>query len=158
VKYGSRPPQAEDLAGLYACSRSEGFGTEVRRRLLLGNFVLSSGFFDAYYRRAVRARERIAAAFAGAFARHDLLLCPVTPDTAPAAGASAGDPLSLYLKDLYTVMPNLAGLPAISIPCGFDEAGLPIGLQLIGRPGADRQVLGAAHAFQRETGFHRMKE
>lgn len=155
VKYGYRPQGAADLSELYERSRSEGFGTEVRRRLLLGNFVLSSGFFDAYYRRAVRARERIADAFADAFRGCDLLLCPVTPDTAPLSGASAGDPLSLYLKDLYTVMPNLAGLPAISLPCGHDEAGMPVGLQLIGRHGADLQVLGAAHAFQRATDFHR---
>ena len=155
VKYGYRPPEALDLAALYSRSRSEGFGTEVKRRLLLGNFVLSSGYYDAYYRRAVKAREWISRMLDQAFERHDLLLCPTTPDTAPSLGASGGDPLTLYLKDLYTVMPNLAGLPAISIPCGFDKSGHPVGMQLIGRRGSDQQVLGAAHAFQQMTNFHR---
>jgi len=155
VKYGYRPDGAEDLIDLYARSRTEGFGDEVKRRLLLGNFVLSSGFYDAYYRRAVKAREQISLKLDQLFERVDLLLCPTTPDTAPLLGASAGDPLTLYLKDLYTVIPNLAGLPAISVPCGW-SGGLPVGMQLIGRRGDDQRVLGAAHAFQQATSHHRL--
>jgi aspartyl-tRNA(Asn)/glutamyl-tRNA(Gln) amidotransferase subunit A len=154
VKYGYRPPHATDLADLYTRSRSEGFGTEVKRRLLLGNFVLSSGFFDAYYRRAVKARELIGEALAKAFTRFDVILCPTTPDTAPLLGTSQSDPLTLYLKDLYTVIPNLAGLPAISLPCGFSEDGLPVGMQLIGRKGSDQSLLGIAHAYQQMTTHH----
>lgn len=154
VKYGYRPDGAEDLIDLYARSRTEGFGDEVKRRLLLGNFVLSSGFYDAYYKRAVKAREQISRNLDQLFERVDLLLCPTTPDTAPLLGASAGDPLTLYLKDLYTVIPNLAGLPAISVPCGW-SGGLPVGMQLIGRRADDQRVLGAAHAFQQVTNHHR---
>ena len=118
----------------------------MKRRLLLGNFVLSSGFFDAYYRRAVKARDLITRHLNDLFGRFDVLLCPTTPDTAPLLGASTSDPLTLYLKDIYTVIPNLSGLPAISLPCGQDAQGLPIGFQLIGRWGDDATVLGAAGA------------
>lgn len=157
VKYGYRPEKEADLINLYVRTRSEGFGEEVKRRLLLGNFVLSSGFFDAYYRRAVKARDLITRHLTDLFGRYDVLLCPTTPDTAPLLGSSTSDPLTLYLKDIFTVIPNLSGLPAISIPCGQDAQRLPVGFQMIGRWGDDETVLGAAAAYQQWTDHHRRR-
>lgn len=155
VKYGWRAEGWEDLEELYTQTRTQGFGTEVKRRILLGTFVLSSGYYDAYYKKALQARAVIKGAFDAAFARYDLLLTPVTPTTAPRLGESLTDPLKMYLSDIYTVPVNLAGLPGLSMPCGFDSQGLPIGAQLIGPALGDGAVLNAAYGFQLDTDYHR---
>ena len=155
VKYGWRAEDYEDLTDLYCKTRTQGFGAEVKRRVLLGTFVLSSGYYDAYYKKALQVKALIKKAFDQAFAKYDLLLTPVAPTTAPKLGESLTDPLKMYLSDIYTVSVNLAGLPALSMPCGFDGKGLPIGAQLIGPPLGDGVVLNAAHAFQLDTGWHK---
>lgn len=155
VKYGWRAEDYGDLTELYCKTRTEGFGAEVKRRILLGTFVLSAGYYDAYYKKALQAKAVIKAAYDEAFRRYDVLLTPVAPTTAPRLGESLSDPLKMYLSDIYTVPLNLAGLPGISIPCGFDAVGLPIGAQLIGPALGDGVILNAAHAFQLETEFHR---
>lgn len=154
VKYGWRAPEFEDLTDLYCCTRTEGFGSEVKRRILLGTFVLSSGYYDAYYKKALQVKALIKEAFDRAFEQYDLLLTPVAPTTAPKLGESLSDPLKMYLSDIYTVPANLAGLPALSMPCGFD-GGVPIGAQLIGPALGEAAVLNAAHAFQLDTDYHR---
>ncbi len=155
VKYGWRAEGFEDLADLYSRTRTEGFGSEVKRRILLGTFVLSSGYYDAYYKKALQVKGLIKGAFDDAFARCDLMLTPVAPATAPKLGESLGDPLQMYLSDLYTVSVNLAGLPGLSMPCGFDSKGMPIGAQLIGPALGESKVLNAAHAFQLDTDYHK---
>lgn len=155
VKYGWRAQEYEGLADLYCKTRTQGFGAEVKRRILLGTFVLSSGYYDAYYKKALQAKAVIKGAFDEAFAGCDLLLTPVAPATAPKLGESLGDPLSMYLGDVYTVPANLAGLPALSMPCGFDSKGLPIGAQLIAPHFGEGAALNAAHAFQLDTDYHR---
>jgi len=155
IKYGWRAEGYEDLADLYNRTRTEGFGAEVKRRILLGTFVLSTGYYDAYYKKALQAKALIKQAFDDAFTRYDLLLTPVSPTTAPKLGESLSDPLHMYLSDIYTVSVNLAGLPGLSMPCGFDGRGLPIGAQLIGPALGDGKVLNAAHAYQQETTFHK---
>ena len=155
VKYGWRAEGYEDLTDLYAKTRTEGFGSEVKRRILLGTFVLSSGYYDAYYKKALQVKAVIKGAFDEAFQKYDLLLTPVAPTTAPKLGESLSDPLQMYLSDIYTVSVNLAGLPGISVPCGFDSKGMPIGAQLIGPALGDGVVLNAAHAFQLETDYHK---
>lgn len=155
VKYGWRAPDYEDLTDLYCKTRTEGFGAEVKRRILLGTFVLSSGYYDAYYKKALQVKGVIKKTFDEAFARCDLMLTPVAPTTAPKLGESLSDPLQMYLSDIYTVSVNLAGLPGLSLPCGFDEGGLPIGAQLIGPALGEGTVLNAAHAFQLDTDFHK---
>ena len=155
VKYGWRAEDYEDLTDLYCKTRTQGFGSEVKRRVLLGTFVLSSGYYDAYYKKALQVKALIKKAFDQAFAQYDLLLTPVAPTTAPKLGESLTDPLKMYLSDIYTVSVNLAGLPALSMPCGFDGKGMPIGAQLIGPPLGDGVVLNAAHAFQLDTGWHK---
>ena len=154
VKYGWRAGDYEDLTDLYCKTRTEGFGREVQRRILLGTFVLSTGYYDAYYKKALQVKAVIKQAFDEAFRKYDLLLTPVAPTTAPKLGESLGDPLQMYLSDIYTVSVNLAGLPAISMPCGFDRKGMPVGAQLIGAPLMEQKVLNAAHAFQRDTDYH----
>ncbi len=151
VKYGWRAEGYEDLTDLYNKTRTQGFGWEAKRRILLGTFVLSSGYFDAYYKKALQVKAVIAAAYRAAFERFDLLLTPVAPTAAPRLGESLSDPLKMYLSDIYTVPVNLAGLPGVSVPCGADEAGLPIGAQLIGPAMGDAMVLKAADAYQREV-------
>ena len=153
VRYGRRAPGAASLTEMYERSRSEGFGREVKRRILLGTYVLSAGYYDAYYRKAQQVRALLRRDFAEAFAQCDVLVTPTAPETAFAIGERTEDPLKMYLSDVFTVSVNLAGVPAISVPCGFARR-LPIGLQLIGRPGADATVLRIADAFQRRTGHH----
>ena len=155
MKYGWRAEGYEDLTDLYQKTRTEGFGAEVKRRILLGTFVLSAGYYDAYYKKALQVKAVIKEAYDVAFQRYDLLLTPVSPNTAPRMGGSLQDPLKMYLSDIYTVSLNLAGLPGLSMPCGFDRQGLPIGAQLVGPALGEAKVLSAAHAFQLETTYHR---
>lgn len=155
VKYGWRAEGYEDLTDLYCKTRTQGFGAEVKRRILLGTFVLSSGYYDAYYKKALQAKGLIKAAFDQAFERCDLMLTPVAPTTAPKLGESLSDPLQMYLSDIDTVSVNLAGLPGLSMPCGFDKGGMPIGAQLIGPTLGEAAVLNAAHAFQMDTDYHK---
>ena len=132
VKYGYRTEQYDGLHNMYKKTRSEGFGAEAKRRIMLGSFVLSSGYYDAYYLKALRTKALIKQAFDKAFEKYDVILGPAAPTTAPKLGASLSDPLKMYLGDIYTISVNLAGLPGITLPCGTDQSGLPIGLQLIG--------------------------
>ncbi len=157
VKYGWRAEGYDGLTDLYNKTRTEGFGMEVKRRILLGTFVLSSGYYDAYYRKALQVKAVIKEAFDRAFESCDLLLPPVAPTTAPKLGESLSDPLQMYLSDVYTVSVNLAGLPGLSMPCGFDSHGLPIGAQLIGPHFGEGRLLNAAHAFQLDTDWHRRR-
>ncbi|MGD9583723.1 MAG: Asp-tRNA(Asn)/Glu-tRNA(Gln) amidotransferase subunit GatA [Lysobacterales bacterium] len=153
VRYGHRSNQAGDLAELYAETRAEGFGAEVKRRILVGSFVLSAGYYDAYYLRAQRVRRLIAEDFARAFEQVDLIAGPTTPDVAFRRGEKTADPLAMYAADINTVAVNLAGLPAISLPCGLVQ-GLPIGLQLIGPAWGEATVLAAGHRFQQISDWH----
>ena len=155
VKYGWRAEGYDDLTDLYNKTRTQGFGLEVKRRILLGTFVLSTGYYDAYYRKALQVKAVIKSAFDEAFTHCDMLLTPVAPTTAPKIGESLSDPLKMYLSDIYTVPVNLAGLPGLSMPCGFDDRGLPIGAQLIGPHFGEGRLLNAAHAFQRDTDYHK---
>jgi len=153
VKYGYRAEDAESLAAMTARSRAEGFGAEVQRRILIGTYALSAGYVDAYYRKAQQVRTLIRRDFDTAFQSVDVLLTPTAPSTAFRAGAHADDPLSMYLADLLTIPVNLAGLPAISVPCGFSSAGLPIGVQLIGNVLQEAQVLQVAHQYEQAAGI-----
>lgn len=154
IKYGYRTKDFEGLHSMYKKTRSEGFGAEVKRRIMLGSFVLSSGYYDAYYLKALRVKALIKKAFDEAFANYDLLLGPVAPTTAPKLGESLSDPIQMYLGDIYTIAVNLAGLPAISVPCGTDGKGLPIGLQLIGDCYQEKKILRAAYAYEQERKNH----
>jgi aspartyl-tRNA(Asn)/glutamyl-tRNA(Gln) amidotransferase subunit A len=149
VRYGHRSAEAENLLELYFKSRAEGFGSEVKRRIILGTYVLSSGYYDAYYGRAQKVRTLIRQDFIQAYREVDVILTPTSPTPAWKLGEKTEDPLAMYLQDIYTIGVNLAGLPAISVPCGFTAAGLPIGLQLIGQPFAEADLLAAAHAYDR---------
>jgi len=157
VKYGYRPKEIEDIGSLYLRARTEGFGTEVKHRILIGSFVLSSGYYDAYYKKAQQARALIRRSFDEAFSKFDLILGPTAPTTALKSGENQDDPLNMYLNDIYTVSVNLAGLPAISIPCGFDGKGLPVGVQLIGNDFCEQTILNAAHAYQQATSYHKLR-
>ena len=134
---------------MYKKSRSLGFGPEVKRRIMLGSFVLSSGYYDAYYLKALRTKALIKREFDRAFASYDVILAPAAPSTAPRLGQSLGDPLKMYLGDIYTISVNLAGLPGISLPCGLDSKGLPIGLQLIGDCFKEKNIIRAAYAYEK---------
>jgi aspartyl-tRNA(Asn)/glutamyl-tRNA(Gln) amidotransferase subunit A len=153
VRYGYRCENPRDLADLYKRSRGEGFGAEVKRRIMVGTYVLSAGYFDAYYLKAQRVRALIAADFTRTFESVDLLVGPTTPTAAFALGTKTSDPVTMYLEDIYTVSANLAGVPAMSIPCGFAGA-LPVGVQLIGPHFGEGRLLNAAHLYQRETDWH----
>lgn len=154
VKYGYRTEEYENLHQMYKKTRSEGFGTEVKRRIMLGSFALSSGYYDAYYMKALKTKALIKQAFDRAFEKYDIILGPVAPSTAPKLGKSLEDPLKMYLGDIYTVAANLAGLPAISVPCGIDSKGLPVGMMLTGRCFDEKSIFRAAYAYERacETG------
>lgn len=152
VKYGYRTGEAEKLHDLYVKSRSEGFGEEVKRRILLGSFALSEGYYDAYYLKALKVKRLIREAFDKVFASYDCILTPTAPTTAPKFGTSLTDPLLMYLQDADTVAVNLAGLPAISVPCGVDEAGLPIGLQFIGNAFCEETLFAAAEGYEELRG------
>ena len=151
VKYGFRAEDASSLAAMTARSRAEGFGSEVQRRILIGTYALSAGYLDAYYRKAQQVRTLIRRDFESAFASVDVLLTPTAPSTAFAAGAHADDPLAMYLADLLTIPANLAGLPAINVPCGFDSGGLPIGVQLIGNVLEEPLLLQVAHQYEQSA-------
>lgn len=155
VKYGYRSENAEGLRDIYLKSRTEGFGSEVKKRIMLGAFVLSSGYYDAYYNKALQVKALIKGAFDDAFERYDMLLGPVAPTTAPLLGESLKDPLSMYLSDIYTVSANLAGLPGLSLPCGFDSKGMPIGMQLMGKAFDDGKLLRVGGFYQEITDFHK---
>ena len=155
VKYGYRSENFSSLSDLYSSSRSEGFGKEVKKRILLGTFVLSSGYYYQYYLKALKVKTVIKKNFDEIFSKYDLILCPSVPDTAPETGKSLDNPLKMYLSDIFTVSANLAGLPAISFPCGNDSSGMPVGVQIIGKAMDDVKVLNAAHAYQKLTDFHK---
>lgn len=157
IKYGYRTPEYEGLHNMYKKTRSEGFGPEVKRRIMLGSFVLSSGYYDAYYLKALRTKALIKQEFDKAFAKYDMILGPVAPTTAPRLGESLSDPIKMYLGDIYTISVNLAGLPAISLPCGRDSKGLPIGLQLIGDCFAEKKIIRAAYTFEQTRTVERSR-
>lgn len=152
VKYGYRQKEADELHKMYKRTRSEGFGAEVKRRIMLGSFVLSSGYYDAYYLKALKVKALIKKAFDDAFAKYDVILGPVAPTTAPKLGESLSDPMKMYLGDIYTISVNLAGLPGICLPCGMDKKGLPIGLQLIGDCFAEKKLIQAAYTYEQARG------
>jgi aspartyl-tRNA(Asn)/glutamyl-tRNA(Gln) amidotransferase subunit A len=154
VRYGYRCQEPRDLLDLYKRSRGEGFGAEVKRRIMTGTYVLSTGYYDAYYLQAQKVRQLIVQDFQQAFTQVDVLMGPVTPDTAFELGAKTADPLTMYLADIYTIAANLAGIPAMSIPCGF-AAGMPVGLQIMGGHFSEGRLLNVAHHFQIETDWHR---
>lgn len=153
VKYGYRTEQYDGLHNMYKKTRSEGFGAEARRRIMLGSFVLSSGYYDAYYLKALRTKALIKQAFDKAFEKYDVILGPAAPTTAPKLGESLSDPLKMYLGDIYTISVNLAGLPGITLPCGTDQSGLPIGLQLIGDCFAEKKIIRAAYAYEQTRSY-----
>lgn len=155
VKYGFRSENAEGLRDVYLKTRTEGFGSEVKKRIMLGAFALSSGYYDAYYNKALQVKALIKQAFDKAFEKYDMILGPVAPTTAPKLGQSLKDPLAMYLSDIYTVSVNLAGLPGLSLPCGFDGNGMPVGMQLLGKAFDDAKLLRAGALFQDVTDFHK---
>ena len=159
IKYGYRTEEYEGLHNMYKKSRSEGFGAEVKRRIMLGSFVLSSGYYDAYYLKALKVKALIKKAFDEAFAKYDVILGPVAPTTAPKLGESLSDPIKMYLGDIYTISVNLAGLPGLSMPCGVDSKGLPIGLQLIGDCFNEKKLIQTAYTYEKARGaFGRMED
>ncbi|MEM7771186.1 MAG: Asp-tRNA(Asn)/Glu-tRNA(Gln) amidotransferase subunit GatA, partial [Cyanobacteria bacterium P01_A01_bin.37] len=154
VKYGFRKGEAEDLMQMYTRTRAEGFGPEVKRRIMIGTYALSAGYYDAYYLKAQKVRTLIKQDFEKAFEQVDVLVSPTAPTTAFKMGAKSEDPLSMYLLDLMTIPVNLAGLPGLSLPCGFDEDGMPIGLQIIGNVLQEEKVLQVAYAYEQSTDWH----
>ena len=155
VKYGFRAENPDDMMSMYTQTRAQGFGAEVKRRIMIGTYTLSAGYYDAYYIKAQKVRTLIKQDFEQAFAQVDVLVCPTTPTTAFKAGEKTNDPLSMYLSDLMTIPVNLAGLPGLSLPCGFDQQGLPIGLQIIGNVLREDLVLQAAYAYEQATEWHK---
>ncbi|MBE7054005.1 MAG: Asp-tRNA(Asn)/Glu-tRNA(Gln) amidotransferase subunit GatA [Ruminococcaceae bacterium] len=157
VKYGFRAENIEGINDLYCATRSEGFGSEVKKRILLGTFVLSSGYYDAYYQKALKVKAIIKKHFDEVFEKYDLIICPTAPTTAPEIGKSLSDPLKMYLSDIFTVSVNIAGLPGLNVPCGFDKNNMPIGAQIIGQRLSEKKVLNAGYAYQQNTDYHKMK-
>ncbi|MDK2991086.1 MAG: aspartyl-tRNA(Asn)/glutamyl-tRNA(Gln) amidotransferase subunit, partial [Clostridiales bacterium] len=157
VKYGYRAAQYDDMIDMYKKTRSEGFGSEVKRRIMLGTYALSSGYYDAYYLKALKVRTLITRDFQRAFEKYDVLVVPTSPTTAFKIGERMDDPMEMYLSDVCTVPVNIAGLPAISIPCGLDSRGLPIGLQIIGKAFDEETILRVAYAFESNTPYHNEK-
>ena len=154
VRYGHRASEYADLADMYCRTRAEGFGAEVKRRILIGTYVLSHGYYDAYYLQAQKVRRLIARDFAEAFARCDVIMGPTSPTTAFPLGSKVEDPVQMYLDDIFTIPAPLAGLPGLSIPCGFDARGLPVGLQIMGNHFSEAQMLGVAHRYQQASDWH----
>lgn len=157
VKYGYRASPVNGIVNMYCRTRSEGFGNEVKRRIMLGNYALSTGYYDAYYLKASKVRNLIKGDFDAAFEKVDCIICPTSPVPAFKIGERANNPLEMYLSDIYTIPANLAGIPGISIPCGFSKETLPIGLQILGRHFEEKKLLQIAYAFERETDFHLKK-
>jgi len=157
LKYGYRSKDAKTLSEVYRLSRSEGFGLEVKRRIMLGSFVLSSGYYDAYYKKALQVRALIKDAYNNLFSRFDMILSPVAPTAAYKIGENIDDPVKMYMGDIYTVSVNLAGLPAISLPCGFEKQGLPVGFQLIGNAFEEEKLVSTARVYQKHTIHHKRK-
>lgn len=155
VKYGYRTKEYEGLHNMYKKTRSEGFGPEVKRRIMLGSFVLSSGYYDAYYLKALRTKALIKKAFDEAFSKYDVILSPAAPTTAPKIGESLKDPIKMYLGDIYTISVNLAGLPGMTVPCGKDDKGMPIGVQLIGDCFQEKKIIKAAYTYEQCAGKER---
>ncbi len=155
IRYGYRAQDYSDLVDMFVKTRSEGFGEEVKRRIMLGTYALSSGYYDAYYKKAQKIRTLIKADFDRVFKDYDIIACPTSPTVAFRAGEKTDDPLQMYLSDVYTIPVNIAGLPALSVPCGFSQ-GLPVGLQFIGKPFAEHTLIRAAYAYERSTEFHKM--
>ncbi len=157
VRYGYRAPDANGIVDMYCRTRSEGFGNEVKRRIMLGNYALSAGYYDAYYLKAAKVRNLIKSDFDNAFEKVDCIICPTSPVPAFRIGERANNPLEMYLSDIYTIPTNLAGIPGISIPCGFSKETLPIGMQILVKHFAEKKLLQIAYAFERETHFHLTK-
>lgn len=157
VRYGYRTGESHGIIDMYCRTRSEGFGNEVKRRIMLGNYALSSGYYDAYYLKASKVRNLIKNDFDVAFEKVDCIMCPTSPVPAFKIGERANNPLEMYLSDIYTIPANLAGIPGISIPCGFSETGLPIGMQILAKHFEEKKILQIAYAFERETDFHLKK-
>lgn len=155
IKYGYRAEQYKDLLDLYMQSRSEGFGTEVKRRIMLGTYALSSGYYDAYYKKAQQVRTLIKQDFDHAFQKYDIIITPTTPATAWKFGEKSADPLEMYAADICTVSLNIAGLPGMVVPCGLDTNGLPIGLQMIAKPFGENTLLQAGFTFEQNTTHHK---
>jgi aspartyl-tRNA(Asn)/glutamyl-tRNA(Gln) amidotransferase subunit A len=158
VRYGYRAPEYADLTEMYSRSRAQGFGAEVKRRILIGTYVLSHGYYDAYYLQAQKIRRLIAADFAAAFKECDVIVGPTSPSVAFAFGSRSADPVQMYLSDIYTISTNLAGLPAMSLPCGFGRARsacpMPVGLQIIGNWFGEAKILNVARRYQQATDWH----
>jgi aspartyl-tRNA(Asn)/glutamyl-tRNA(Gln) amidotransferase subunit A len=157
IRFGHTVEKPENLIDYYERVRSEGFGAEVKRRIMVGTFALSAGYFDAYYRKAQQVRTLICKDFNDAFTKVDLILSPVAPNPALKIGEHAGDPVAMYLEDVFTIPQAMAGIPALSLPCGFSKDNLPIGLQLAGPQWSEELLLRAGYAFERETEWHTKK-
>jgi aspartyl-tRNA(Asn)/glutamyl-tRNA(Gln) amidotransferase subunit A len=157
LKYGYRSDNAKTLSQLYRLSRSEGFGMEVKRRIMLGSFVLSSGYYDAYYKKELQTRALVKDAYSKLFTRFDIIISPVAPTTAYKLNENIDDPIKMYMGDIYTVSINLAGVPAVALPCGFDKQGLPVGFQLIGDSFSEGKLINAARVYQSRTKYHTKK-
>lgn len=157
VQYGFRAPESKDMIDMYIQTRSKGFGNEAKRRILLGTYCLSSGYYDAYYLKALKVRTKIKEDFERAFKSCDCIVTATSPTPAFNIGEKTGDPLSMYLSDIFTIPANLAGLPGISVPCGFSRGGLPIGLQILGKHFDEETILRVAYTFEQNTDFHRKK-